>query len=289
MSSVFLSANSPLSNAGHTGTVDIRQGGQQGFKVDHDFWFSNSLYVKQPVIAVLMAAPAAFRFLPEGNNLAAMLKSLVELHATSITGLNQTYTNEYDEKAVGPSNEVMQTYLRTGRERSTPTFAWPEVDGKTITKLLRYWNDYLLGDPDSGTPAIVGLESYQAEQSPHLTPKDKSMTVLFIEPTQNRRDVNSVYLCANMMPESIPDEIGFEKGAAGESPLIEITFTALTTVRNLDGIAKAYLDSIDKTSFLPEAIGRMASEVDPLVNDETAPSGYRVGTQNAVAALSDGG
>lgn len=283
--SVFISQNNALSNSGHTGIVDLRQGGQQGLKRDADFWFHNSLYVKQPIITVMMAAPKGFRWLPDGDKIAAMLKSMVELHAISVTGLNQSYTNEYDEKVVGASNEVMQTHLRTGRERSTPTFSIPELDGKPVTRLLKYWNDYLLSDPESGVPAIAGVQAYIDAGSPHLTPEDKAMTCMFIEPTHNRKNVNSVYMCANMMPDNIPDEISSEKGAAGESPLMEIPFTSLTTVRNLDDIAQAYLNSLNKGAYLPDALGRMANEIDPNVADEAAPGGYRTGVDSAANAL----
>lgn len=285
--SVFLSSNSTLSNAGHTGVVDVRKGGQQGLKRDADFWYHNSLYVKQPIIPVMQAAPKAFRFLPDGDALAAMLKSLVELHATAINGLNQTYTNEYDEKVIGASGQVMQTHTRTGRERSAPVFSWPELDGKPITRLLKYWNDYLLSDPESGVPAIAGVPAYIDAGSPHLTPEDKSMSVLFIEPTHNRRDVNYVELCSNMMPVSIPDEIAFEKGAAGEQPQLDIEFTCISMPANagLNQYAKEYLDSLNDSAYLPDAIGIMQDGIDPLVSDDKAPAGYRTGVSNAAAAL----
>lgn len=287
--SVFLSQNSTLANAGHTGVVDPRKGGQQGLKRDSDFWYHNSLYVRQPLIAVMMAVPRAFRYLPDGDALSGMLKSLVELHAISITGLNQTYTNEFDEKVIGASGQVMQTHTRTGRERSAPVFSWAELDGKPVTRLLKYWNDYLLSDPESGVPALAGVDAYIADGSPHLTPEDKAMSVLFIEPTHNRLDVNYVELCSNMMPTTVPDEMSFTKGEAGEQPQLDIEFTCISMAANagLNRLAKAYLDSLNKSAYLPDSIANTLDAIDPLVADEKQPSGYRVGVESAAAALTE--
>lgn len=286
--SVFLDSNNVLAG-GRSGVVDPRKGGQMGHKRDASFWFHQSLYVKQPIQAVLLAAPKAFRFLPDGDVLASMLKSLVELHATSITGLNQTITNEFDEKPAGMSNEVMQTPLRSTRERSTPAFSWPELDGKPVVRLLRYWSEMLIYDPESRGPGIAGVQGYIDAGSPHITPDMRSMTVLFIEPTHNRLDVNSAYLCSNMMPETIPDNIDDEKAATPESPIVEVPFSALTTVKNIRTMAKAFLDAQNKAGYLPSALGLMVNPESPIDANvaEDKAQGYQTGLDNAAAAIVD--
>lgn len=291
MASVFFSKNNALAKSqngeGHTGVVDLRIGGQQGLKRDADFWYHNSLYVRQDIIAVLMAPPKAFRYLPDADVITGMLKSLVEHHAISITGLNQTITNEFDEKVIGASGQVMQTHTKATRERSAPVFSWPEFDGKPVTRLLKYWNNYLLGDTESGVPAIAGVDAYIQDGSPHLTPEDKSMSVLFIEPTLNRLDVNFVELCSNMMPTTIPDEATSTKGEAGEVPQLDIEFTNISMPANasLNYIAKQYLGTLNKNAYLPDSIANMVDAIDPSVSDDKQSAGYRTGADALANAL----
>lgn len=282
---IFVSENNTLgAGTGHSGIVDLRQGGQQGLKRDADLWFHNSLYVRQPTICVLMAAPLGFQYLPDGDKLGQMLKSLVEIHTIGVTGLDTSITNNFDEKALNSSGEVMQTHTQTLRNRSNPTFSWAELDGKPITRLLKYWTQYLLSDDNSNIPAISGVQAYIDAGSPHLTPRDKSMTCMFIEPTHNRRDVNFAVICSNMMPINVPDTADFTKGTAGESPQLDIQFTALTNDK-VDDIAKAYLDTLDKSAYLPGAFGVEQREIQASLGDDAAPDGYRPFASKAAAAL----
>ena len=227
--------------------------------------------------------------LPDGDSLAAQLKALIELHPLSIGGLNQTITNNFDEKNLGNSGEVMQSHVRTVRERSNPTFTFAELDGKPITRLMRYWTHMLLQDEESSVPGIVGEDLYQAAGSPLLTPDMKSMTVMFIEPTHNRASVNAVYLCSNMMPITITDEITSTKGEDSESPTVEIAFTAITQVTGMETLAVAYIESLDKNGYSPAALGSMvqdiidgghASGIAPVVQDENSPGAYRTGVDS---------
>lgn len=286
--SKFLDSNNILAD-GDNGVIDPRIGGQMGHKRDTSYWFHQSMYVKQPIQAFVLSTPTAFRFLPDGATLAAMLKSLVEKHATSITGLNRTLTVESDEKPAGMSNEMMETPLRVTRERSTPTFAFPELDGKPVTRLHEYWIEMLIYDPESRGPGISGVQAYRDEGAPHITPDMRSMTVLFVEPTHNRMRVNNAYLCSNMYPTTVPNSNDDEKAATPEAPIIEIPYTALTSVKNIRSLAQAFLDAQNKDGLHPSAIGLAVdpeAPIDAVIAEDKAP-GYQTGVDDAAQAIID--
>jgi hypothetical protein len=249
--------------------VDGTLGGQQGAMNNPLNWESSMYHTKQKLIAVLIQAPRGFKYLPNGDYLKRLLKAAIETHCTAINGLNQTTTMEVEETVQGYGGEVMQTPTLVTRARSEPAITIPELEGKPFTKLFRTIQTKLVMEPGTTHPGVVAEAAWQDAGSPPLTPADRSFITLFIEPNRTLTGVESAYLCANMMPLEVPEEITKEVGTANEITQLEVTFTAFTLTNDLvKQMAKEYLDSINKNGYAPDALTPFVSEIEPALRND---------------------
>lgn len=249
---VLLDENNALV-AGRTRALNLAEGGQNGAMMTPHQWVSSAGYMKQKIIAVLLAAPLAMRYMPDAQDNVAALKALIEVMPLSIDGLNSTLEWEFSETPVGNAGEQFETVTKGSRQRSTPSFRWSEKYGSSIQ---RFWTEYgrlLLQDPDLGVPGIVSSAGFRAAKSPSLLPDHQAMTVLFFEPDETLTNVTHAWLCTNMMPKSGGEITGKrEIGAANEVPEVSIDFTAVTmTGRAVIEQAKAYLATLELANLRP--------------------------------------
>lgn len=237
-----------------TKPLNLAIGAQNGAMRDPHQWTSAAPYVRQKVIAVLIAAPAAFEYMDGGKTaLVAALKSLIEMMPQTIEGLNSSVTWEFAEVATGHAGEMMESPTKGSRARSVPSFTWSEKYGFAVTNFFTKYGTQLLIDPDLGVPGIVASEAYIAAGRPPILPEQQSMTVLFIEPDVSMTYVTKAWLCANMMPKTggiIDGKRDVTMG--GEVLSVTIEFTALTlTGKTVDKMAKNYLDSLSIKDLKP--------------------------------------
>lgn len=256
-----------------TRTVDPRIGGQNGPMANPAAWGSSMYHTKQKLIRVLVQAPRFMRYMDNGKELAQTLKAIIEMHATSITGLNSSYTMEVEETPQGHGTEVMQTPTLVTQARSEPVLSIPELEGKPVTKLFKRILSDLVMEPGSTHPGIIRSAAYKAAGSPTITPADRSFVTLFIEPNRNLTGVEAAYLCANMIPMEVNDESSHEIQAANEITTLEVPFTALTLSNDrVREMAKKYLDSINKDGFAPSALNPYVTEIEAALLDDALPS-----------------
>ena len=231
--------------------VDLRQGAQMGVSVDLPTYISNTPYVRRDLIAILLEVPRGFQHLDNGDIYTATLKTLVELHAQSITGLNSQLDAQYEEAAFGGAGEMQETISDMKRQRSTPTFTWVEKYGKPISRFLRKWMLELIMDPNT---KFAGVAANAANRRPTDMLADyNSMSVLFIEPDPTGTMVQEAWLCTNMQPKS-SGEISGSRDIT--QPLdkkeLSIEFTAITQVgEGVNALAQRVLSSFNLGGMNP--------------------------------------
>lgn len=286
MSKVLLDSEHSLSQ-GSTRAIDLSIGGQQGALKDPANWVSNANYVKPRMIPVLLQAPGAMKYLPDGESRIKMLKALVELHATSITGIDSSLTVEMAETALSNAGEMMESVTKVSRARSVPVFSYPEKFGKPIYIFFRDWIVDLLQDPDTGHPGIIRYEAYQNAEYPELLADMISMAVLFIEANENLTSINDAWLCTNMMPKGIVNTASRVIGEALETVQHEVEFSAVTQVGDsVNELALDYINSLNKSGYAPRALQRHIEKISPDVADDATPVGYRPGVKAVADAIS---
>jgi hypothetical protein len=259
-------------NSQWTNVIDLEKGSQLGHMPDPANWTSAAFYMRPQIIPVLMQAPLAFKYLPDGAGMTRRLKALVETKARAITGLNSSLTAEFEEVVASKSGEVMQTLTKVSRERSNPNITWNEYKGMPIFKDFSRWMIDLLEDPLTGAPGVIRYASYQDDGSPELMGDDISMTVLFIQPNHNLTGVDYAYMCTNMMPITLTNESALEQATARVAVEHSIDFTAFTLPGDqVDSVmreAQEYLDSVNKNGFAPNAMNPFVDEIDPSLLEE---------------------
>ena len=206
--------------------VNIASGGQQGAAPAPEAINSNTNYVKQNIIPFLITEPLGYADLPDPAIWTECLKSLIEVQATSITGLNSTLTVDMEGRTVGGAGEQHEDVTNVTRAVSAPSFTWPEKYGKPVT---RFWDGHivnLLGDPDTKTPRV----STFTDKVLDLLADYNGFAVLFVEPDPTYTKVVEAWLSVNMKPRTgATNEGRRELAGAGELLDIAIEFSAITT------------------------------------------------------------
>lgn len=206
--------------------IDLRHGGQFGPMTDVSGFVSSSAYIPKPLVAVLLAVPMGFYELDSPDTYIRTLKSMVELQAKSIEGLNATLTVEFQSNPFGGGGEVQEDISNVTRAPSTPTFVWTERQGKPVRGLLQNWITGVMMDPITKYPTVISNgRAGPTDQLPDFT----GMTVLFYEPDPVHKQVVEAWLCTNMMPKTSGEITGSrDLTAGGQSRDYTVEFTAIT-------------------------------------------------------------
>jgi hypothetical protein len=269
--------NSAYANYVNQPILDLSFGGQQGWAPNLNEWVSNQAYVRKNLFCVLLESPRFFILMPNPDKWVQALKSLVELHAKTIEGLNAGLTVEFDEHPVGGAGEMQQEITDSKRARSEPSFGFVEKYGMPINTFLQNWIIYGMMDPDTKF-AMAGT-------LPDTKPSDMladwySMTCLFIEPDPTHQRVVKAWVITNMMPKSDGEVIGKrDLTSASELSNLTIEFTGIAQYNlGTKVFAQNILDTINITNANPNLRPSFVQGIDPLSGSATI--GYKSEAEN---------
>ena len=252
-------------NDGGAASLDVtgdNTTGQQGSNRAPETYLSSARYVKNRLLPVLVSVPRLMEYMPNYEERVAVLKTLMEDRATSITGLNSTMTPEFADTVEGNQGEVRQTVVNVKIERSIPAYEWPELKNRVIS---RFWEQYIrfcMMDPSLGHPGVTYLDSFQ-DNPIAITEAEQSFVMLFIEPNSEMTDVVNAGLCANMQPQSSGEITGSRVvGEALETPTVTVEFTALTDRSPaVKAMARDYLSNLNKLGLNPHTLATYVSGI----------------------------
>lgn len=274
MAEILIGSDSSITK-GFAKAVNPELGGQNGFARKPAEWVSNADHIKQDLVGVVLSLPKAMAYMPDSEARIKQLKALLELHPTNIGGMNQSLTVEATESIAGSSGEMMQSVGGVKRERSNPTLTIPNKYGKIVTRHISDWIRYLLKDEETEAPRIIAEPAYISAESPELLPDMYSMTMLFFEPNTNWTKCNEAYLCVNMWPLGITNESAKNKGDTKENEVIELSFTALTSVgESVIKLADAYLASLTRSGLTGAGLSPASSGFDANLLDDALSTSY---------------
>jgi len=210
-------------------TIDLAQAGSHQFAPNLANLAANTPYIRRNVIPFLIEAPKFFQYTSNPELYVQCLKALIENHTRTIDGLNQQLTVDTAEAPVGGSGERIQTATNVTRAISTPSHGCWELQGRAISKFIKWWIQYGIGDENTKVPLIVAdgknvtAEMYDATFY--------GATILYVEPDPTFTDVVSAWLSTNMFPTGTPPWEGSkDAGQLGQNLDINIEFTATTDV-----------------------------------------------------------
>lgn len=208
--------------------VNLGQAGVDTFAPDLANLASNTPYVQRNVIPFLIEAPRFFQFIPDADVLVRCLKAFIENHTRTINGLNQQINVDNAEALYGGSGERIQIATNVTRQVSNPSFGGWELQGRAISRFIKFWITYGIGDENTKIPLVVSDGQVAAED---YDATFYGATVLFVEPDPTFTDVVSAWLCTNMYPTATPPWEGRKDASQlGQNLEYDIEFTAMTDV-----------------------------------------------------------
>lgn len=232
-------------------TIDLRQAGTKQFAPNIENLAANTPYVRRNVVPFLIEAPKFFQFMPDPELMIRCLKAFIENHTRTIDGLNQGLEVETADSPVGGSGERIQTPTNVTRAVSNPVHGTYELQGRAITKFMRWWITYGIGDENTKVPLIVS-------ENPEVAAMDYdlnfySATVLYVEPDPTFTDVVAAWLCTNMYPTGTPAWEGSKDASQlGQNLDVNIEFTATTDVSmGTTLFARQIIESLNRAGMNP--------------------------------------
>jgi hypothetical protein len=244
--------------------MDLQYGGQDGhtsaigYKAPdgrmYQEWVTNTPYVQRDIIPIVMTTPLFFDLMPNGQRWKQQFIALMELHAKSIDGLDQSLTLDTDDGTYVGRHEKQEVITRVGRNQSKPKFTFTDKMGAEVGN---FWNDYIrygIEDEEVGLPLSSRLLG--AGEREMWTPDWYTFTMLFIEPDVTHREVIHAYLVSNMQPISAPTITG-KRDIQGGREIVEheIEFSGITEVRGgIIELGTAVLKTIGTLNLNPDNI-----------------------------------
>lgn len=234
-------------------TLDVAKAGTRVLAPDLANVASNSPYVRRNVIPFLIEAPRFFDYHPQADRLVAGLKAFIETHTRTIDGLNQALTVDSGEAPWGGSGERIQTATNVTRATSNPTHGCWELQGRSITKMMKWWIEWGIADANTKVPLITTLPSFDANAVRDYNQTFYGATVLYIEPDPTMQEVVSAWLCTNMYPTGTPPYEGSKDASQlGQTLDLNVEFTAMTDVsEGTEQFARQMLQRINMAGMNP--------------------------------------
>ena len=266
--------------------VNLAVDGQYGYQPDIDTYVSNTGYVPQNLIPLLVEAPRGFASLPDSEQLVATLKSLIETQSKNITGISRGLTVEAGERQIGGAGHMQRDPNNVTEEQITPTHAYDERYGAAISTFWSYFIRNLIADPTTKQPGIMTINPDAIDDQ---LADMYSFTTLYIEPDPLRRKVVHAWMVTNMFPlTSGVIESTRDLTTGQEVPELSIEFTGIPVQsRGVLDFAQARLDEINYINAGPH---QRPAFVDQIQADIRAQNnGYRESIQRASETGVDSG
>jgi hypothetical protein len=252
-----------VSNSNKAGNLNI--GSQLGVGVQIPHLDAATPLVFPPTVIVVLQTPVMYDTNPE---IGRMIKSIMESHAKTVSGIDFGYTLETQDTPVGHDGQTMAVPTKTKRSQVNPTFTFQEVTGNLIWNLFRQWI-WDIQHPDTNASMVGNADTNQAYRSltapasPYsftMTTYALSMLAIQFDPTMLPQNIIDAAFYTNMFPTAT-GEIGFERTISTSKTMERsISFQAIVQHNNyVRRLAREVAEKMNlrkvKYEFAPSAPG----------------------------------
>lgn len=143
----------PYQMLNNQGSLDLAVPGAFGVNSDIANLASNTPYMRRPSEVRLTRPPSAFEFHPQGAQLTAWLKQMVETRCNNWSGINPNQDLEQVTVPYGRDRQQLNIPSVVTNQQMSPSSAFNPVYNAADIKLWRYLVRILYGDAKMGTPA----------------------------------------------------------------------------------------------------------------------------------------
>lgn len=246
---------------GNRPVINAAEGGMYGFAPNNFRYVSEQPYLSQRPYCVVLSTPQAFSHVKSGDVLHGLLRSFMETRSREWSGASSRTTTEYVDISWAGGSTLS---FPSGSTRQFGTLSHMAIDpeGEAFSKLITFWQEYLLSDPVIRHPKIITL-GYPGD----LLLDEISMSSIYFEPTRNFTDVAHACLSLAQMPVDGPQyEMGYNvEETSGKTREISVEFKGLFEYDTF--AAKEIARTVMKRMALYNPNGRRAPEG---FNDVTA-------------------
>lgn len=212
---------------GAEGMVDPSPLGQFGIIANPKRWAANKPAVTQHVIGRVLTSPRGFNDLPEPKYWHEAWKALIEKHARTVDGLDQTITTENVEMAFGRDGNMVEVASKTTMAKSSLSIGITDLEGYPMQHFVSGWIRMLVKNPQTGYPDVITLRQ-DARPTDFLLDYNAG-SVLWYEPDPLFRYPVRAWLQVNARPnDTLPIKSRADNtGGAGELVEGDIPFTGI--------------------------------------------------------------
>jgi hypothetical protein len=152
---------------------------------------------------------------------ARMLKTIMETHATSVTGIELQYSVETATSVVGHDGQTIKVPTQVKRTEVNPTFTFPEVTGNLIWEVFNRWA-FDLGDPDTNAFAASQATPNTFVSSAYSL----SMAAIQFDASMLPQNIIGGAFYSNMFPTDPAGGFGLERTiGTSKTPERSVAFT----------------------------------------------------------------
>lgn len=171
-----------------------------------------------PVTIVVLQTPTIYDNSPA---FARMLKTIMETHATSVTGIELQYSVETATSVVGHDGQTIKVPTQVKRTEVNPTFTFPEVTGNLIWEVFNRWA-FDLGDPDTNAFAASQATPNTFVSSAYSL----SMAAIQFDASMLPQNIIGGAFYSNMFPTDPAGGFGLERTiGTSKTPERSVAFT----------------------------------------------------------------
>lgn len=255
--------------------------------------------VFNPTVIVVLNTPSMWERFPKAQ---AMLRAIIETHATSVTNIDFGYTLETAETVVGHDGQTLKVPTRTTRSSVEPSIEVPEYPGMPVYNLFKQWM-FDIQHPDTNASVLPSKMLPGGEYTPNSATSDGNFTdmpgwyvsaysmsiaIIQYDPSGLPDRIYDAAIITNMFPTSIGD-VGFNRqiGTTEMKPRT-IQFTGLIQHNEMTkalGVNIAKMLSMHKVDYdfaLPGLAGASAVDASSVDNVNNAFSAHtKVGPKDS--------
>lgn len=213
--STFIRNGAPYSNIGQTG--GLIGAGENLHNIDAS---TGALF--NPAIIVVIKTPTMFDSRPDD---ARFLKTIMETHAKSVTGIDFQHQVETGEQKAGHDKQPALVPTGTTRTPVNPQFVFDEVAGNLIWRGFDKW---IQGIQEVDSTVTFADLIRRGEEIPPYVMSSFTMTMVALQfdPTMNPERLIGAPLYTCMFPTET-SMFGIERGDAAKIPERTIPFAAV--------------------------------------------------------------
>jgi len=213
---------------------DITQGGQLGVGPRLPLIDAATPLVFAPAIPIITHLPTMFTDNQGGtagantnSTMGAILKSLVERHSKSITGVDFGYELDEATSYMLPDGQEAKVPTKNKRTAISPNMTFGEIQGNLVWNFFRQWM-MMISNPDTHFSSMSSMANATDTMSPYVYSYfSMDMLLISFDPTMLPQNIIDAVFITTMWPKTT-GQLGIKREiGTSESPERSIDFNGI--------------------------------------------------------------